>query len=145
MADLSLASKIAHWAMVGVLDLGLLVLWGWQLQVFRGRRMKSPDESFDDWHDQPLCYGIALADMTISVPAALLATVLMIRDAAVGFFLYGAVAFWSLWVNLVTTAVSLRFHRPRPTFFWIFAYPFQVALALAYLVWLLVHFRVLSR
>jgi hypothetical protein len=53
------------------------------------------------------------------------------------------VAFWYVWANLMTTATSLRFERPRITLAWIVVYPSGCALGLAYLAWTIAHFDAL--
>ncbi len=140
--DLSTPSLVILYVIVGIMDLGLIVLWGWQLQVFRGKPMENPDGSKDDWNEAPLCYGIALADMVIAVPTALVATVLMILEYRVGHYLFGAIAWWFVWVNFATTVSSIRFHKPKMSFGWLFSYPGLVAFGLAYLVWEFVHWDV---
>jgi len=54
-----------------IFGLFCLAVLFWQIQVLRGRAMRNPDGTNDDWHQQKLFFGIALADVTIAVPTAL--------------------------------------------------------------------------
>lgn len=120
-----------------------LVVLFWQIQVLRGRAMRNPDGSTDDWHEQKLFFGIALADATIAVPTALVGIGLIFLGVKQGYYLTGLASFWFLWRNIMTTATSLRFARPRLTLAWFVAFPLGALLALIYLVWSLVHFKVI--
>ena len=40
----------------------MVVLW-WQIMVMKGKAMKNPDGSIDDWREQKLFYGMAVADI----------------------------------------------------------------------------------
>ena len=54
-----------------IFGLFCLAVLFWQIQVLRGRAMRNPDGTADDWREQKLFYGMALADVTIAVPTAL--------------------------------------------------------------------------
>ena len=108
--------------------------------VLRGKSMKNPDGSVDDWHEQKLFYGIALADITIAIPVTFIGIVLIFVGWRIGYYLTGLASFWFLWANIMTTATSLRFEKPKITFNWFIVFPFGALVALAYIVWTLVHF-----
>ncbi len=124
-----------------IFGLMCLVTLYWQIQVLRGRSMKNPDGTTDDWHEQKLFYGMALADATIAVPTALAGIGLIFLGAPQGYYVTGMASFWFLWGNFMTTATSLRFARPRLTLAWFVFFPLGSLLALLYLVWSLVHFK----
>ena len=108
-------SKVILYTDIGLIGLYCVILWGWQLMVLRGRAMENPDGSVDDWHEQKLCYGIALADISIAVPVALVGIALIFVGRGLGYYLTGMVSFWFLWSNVMTTATSLRFEKPKMT------------------------------
>lgn len=143
MPDLPLASQACLAVLLGLFALYTVALGYWQAAVLRGRSMRNPDGSFDDWHRQPSHYGMALADLFLICPATLLSLVLVFLAPRWGFFLMALVAFWYVWANLMTTATSLRFERPRITPAWIVVYPSGIVLGLAYLGWTAAHFDTL--
>lgn len=118
-----------------------LYLWWWQFWVLRGKSMKNPDGSMDDWHEQKIFYGIALADMVVAVPTALIGIVLIFLGWKLGFYLTGLASFWFLWANVMTTANSLRFEAPRITFAWFLTFPLGAMVGLLYLIWSMVYFK----
>ncbi|WP_455200656.1 hypothetical protein [Kaarinaea lacus] len=139
--DIPLTGKVVLYIIISLFGLFCVMLWGWQFMVLRGKPMKNPDGSVDDWHEQKLFYGIALADIVVAVPVALLGITLIFLNWQIGYFLTGLASFWYLWANTMTTATSLRFEKPKFTISWIVTFPFQVVLALSYLVWLLLYFE----
>ena len=48
MQELSVLSQIGLYVLLTVMGLLVLIIWGWQIMVFRGRAMKNPDGSSDD-------------------------------------------------------------------------------------------------
>jgi len=139
--DLPLISRILLYIIIGLFGLLAIIVFGWQIMVLRGKSMKNPDESVDDWHEQKLCYGIALADITIAVPLTLVGIVLIFVGWRIGYYLTGLASFWFLWTNVMTTATSLRFAKPKITLMWFIVFPFGAIVALAYIVWTLFHFE----
>jgi len=109
--------------------------------VLRGKSMDNPDGTVDDWHEQKLFYGIAVADLTIAIPVTFIGIVLIFIGWRVGYYLTGLASFWFLWANVMATATSLRFEKPKITFSWFIVFPFGALVALAYIVWTLVHFE----
>ncbi len=140
MATLPLASQIILHLLLALTGLFALVIWGGQVWVLRGNAFPNPDGSTDDWHEQKIIYGIALADVVLACPAAIVAVILVFLSPRWGFFLLALVSFWLLWANIMTTATSLRFHQPRLTVAWFVAFPFGAMVGLANIVWVVVHF-----
>ena len=104
--EISLISQIILYIIIVLFGLLAIIVFGWQIMVLRGKSMKNPDESVDDWHEQKLCYGIALADITIAVPLTLVGIVLILIGWRIGYYLTGLASFWFLWTNVMTTATS---------------------------------------
>ena len=138
--EIPLISKIILYIIIVLFGLLSIIVLGWQIKVLRGKSMKNPDGSLDDWHEQKLFYGIALADITIAVPVTLIGIVLIFIGARIGYYLTGLASFWFLWTNIMATATSLRFEKPKISFSWFIVFPFGALVALAYIVWTLVHF-----
>jgi len=139
--EIPLISRIILYIIIVVFGLLAVVVFGWQLMVLRGKSMKNPDGSVDDWHEQKLFYGMALADITIAVPLTLTGIVLIFVCSRVGYYLTGLASFWFLWANIMTTVTSLRFEKPKISLNWFFVFPFGALIALAYIVWTLIHFN----
>ena len=139
--DISLAGKIILWADLILFGFLCLVVWVWQWKVLRGGSMPNPDGSVDDWHEQRLFYGVAVADLLLAVPVALVGIALIIADQPVGYYLTGLASFWFLWTNVTTTVTSLRFEHPRITISWLVVFPFGAVVGLVYIIWSLVYFE----
>ena len=141
--EIPLIGKIVLYIIIVLFGLLAILVLGWQLKVLRGKSMKNADGSVDDWHEQKLFYGIALADITIAVPFTLVGIVLIFIGLRIGYYLTGLASFWFLWANIMTTATSLRFEKPNISFSWFMVFPFGAIVALAYIVWSLVHFDII--
>jgi len=142
--DIPLSGRIILYVIIIPFGLVSMFLWGYQLMILRGKRIKNPDGSVDDWHEQKLCYGAALADITTAVPLTLLAIVLIFLGWRLGYYLMGLASFWFVWANTMTTATSIRFENPKESFIvWLLTFPFCILLGLAYIVWSLYYFPVL--
>ncbi|WP_440955932.1 hypothetical protein ACSAZK_02965 [Methanosarcina sp. Mfa9] len=139
--EITFTGKVILYAILFLFGLYIIPLFGWQIMVLRGRSMKNPDGSVDDWHEQKLFYGIALADIIITVPVTLTGIALIFAGWRAGYYLTGLVSFWFLWTNVMTTATSLRFENPKISFNWLITYPFGAVLGLAYIIWSLVYFQ----
>jgi hypothetical protein len=139
--EITLIGQVILYIVIGLFGLLAIIVFGWQIMVLRGKSMKNPDDSVDDWHEQKLCYGIALADITIAVPLTLVGIVLILIGLRIGYYLTGLASFWFLWTNVMTTATSLRFEKPKITLMWIIVFPFGAIVALAYIVWTLFYFE----
>jgi hypothetical protein len=137
--ELSLVSKLVLYLDVGLMGVIALLLFRWQMTVLQGRAMKNPDGSVDDWHDQKILFGIAMADLLLAVPLTMAGVVLIYLGWKIGFYIMGLASFWFLWINTATTVTSLRFQKPRFTFNWFLVFPVGAILGLIYIVWSLVH------
>ena len=51
------------------------------------------------------------------------------------------IGFWFVYANILTTATSLKFEKPRFTFMWFIVYPMGILVGVAVLAWAGVHFR----
>jgi len=141
MNDITLAAQIALYVMMGLMVLfALLVVW-WQVMVLKGKAMKNPDGSFDSYHEQKTHYGIAVADVFLSCPAILVGVLLVLLGSRWGFYVLALCSYWFLWANVMTTATSLRFEKPKISFMWLVTFPFGSLLGLAYIVWTVVYFE----
>jgi hypothetical protein len=140
--EIPLIGKVILYTDIILFGIICLIIWTWQWKVLRGKAMPNPDGSVDDWHDQKLCYGIAVADIFVAVPVALTGIVLIFVGQPPGYYLTGLASFWSLWANVMTTVTSLRFEKPKITLEWIIVFPFGAVLGLIYIVWSFVYFDV---
>jgi len=139
--DLPLISRIILYIILVIFGLQCIIIAGWQIMVVRGKLMGNPDGTVDSWYEQKLFYGIAVADMTIAVPVALIGIALIFIGLRMGYYLTGLASFWLLWTNAMNTITSLRFEKPKISFNWFFVFPFGALVALAYIVWTLIHFN----
>ena len=137
--EIPLISKIVLYIIVALFGLICIALLRWQIMVLRGKSMKNPDGSADDWHEQKLFYGIALADIAVAIPVTFIGIVLIFVGWRIGYYLTGLASFWFLWANIMTTATSLRFEKPKISFSWFMVFPFGAILGLAYIIWSLIH------
>ena len=143
MQALSLLSQITLYILLALMGLLSLIILGWQIQVLRGKDMKNPDGSADNWHEQPIFYGIAVADIVLACPLCIIAIVLVFVSPRWGTYLLAWVSFWFLWANTMTTATSLRFQKPKITLTWFIVFPFGALVGLAYFIWTLFHFDII--
>jgi len=139
--DLPLISRILLYIIVVIFGILCILIAGWQIMVVRGKSMNNPDGTVDDWHEQKLFYGIAVADIIIAVPVALIGITLIFIGLRMGYYLTGLASFWLLWTNIMTTVTSLRFEKPKISINWFIVFPFGAIIGLAYIVWTLVHFE----
>ena len=139
--EISLISKIVLYIIIIIFAFLAAIVCGWQIMVLRGKSMKNPDGSVDDWHEQKLFYGIALADITVAIPVTFVGIVLIFVGWRIGYYLTGLASFWFLWANIMGTATSLRFEKPKITPIWFMVVPFGALVAMTYIAWSLVHFN----
>ena len=139
--EIPLVSKIVLYIIIVLFGLLCIPILGWQIMVLRGKSMKNPDGSVDDWHEQKLFYGIALADITIAIPVTFIGIALIFAEWRVGYYLTGLASFWFLWTNIMGTATSLRFEKPKISLNWFIVFPFGAIVALAYIIWSLIYFQ----
>ena len=143
MAGQSLAADVVLYILLGLMGIYALLVFGWQVAVLRGKPMTNPDGSRDDWHEQRTHYGIAVADVFSSCPLTLAGIALVFMAPRWGHFLLLMAAFWFVWANVMTTATSLRFERPKVTVEWFITFPLGALLGLGYIVWAASHLDVL--
>ncbi len=143
MHDLSILSRMSLYVILVVMGLLALIIWGWQIRVLQGKAISNPDGSRDDWHEQKTHYGIAFADIFLACPTCITGIVLVFASPPWGFYLLTLNSFWFVWANLMTTATSLRFEKPKITMSWLLVFPFGSLVGLAYIVWTLVHFDII--
>jgi len=141
MQELSAFSLVSLYVMMVMMGILALVIWDWQIKVLRGRVMKNPDGSSDNWRAQKSHYGIALADTVLACPATLIGITLVFLSPRWGFYMLALVSFWGVWANIMTTATSLRFEKPVINLTWFFTFPFSALLGLLYIIWTIVHFE----
>ena len=138
---MSSLSSVTLYVLLALMGLLSLIVWGWQIQVLRGKSMKNADGTVDDWHEQKILYGMAVADIFLACPLCVIGIVLVFLAPRWGFYLLSWVSFWFLWANTMTTATSLRFEKPKITLNWLIVFPFGALVGLAYFVWTVVHFE----
>jgi hypothetical protein len=140
LQEFSLISQITLFVLLILIGLLALIVWGWQIQVWRGKDMKNPDGSADNWREQKIFYGISVADIFLACPLSLIGIVLVFFSPRWGTYLLAWVSFWFVWANIMTTATSLRFEKPKITLTWLIVFPFGALVGLAYFIWTLLHF-----
>jgi hypothetical protein len=143
MRELSLLSQVSLYLLLALIGVYALLVFGWQVKVLKGKAMKNPDGSSDDWHQQKTHYGIAFADVFLACPASITGILLVFVSPRWGYYLLALVGFWFVWANIMTTATSLRFEKPRITLNWLIVFPSGILLGLAYIVWTIAHFHLI--
>jgi hypothetical protein len=58
-----------------------------------------------------------------------------------GFYLLALVSFWLLWANIMGTATSLRFEKPKLTLNWWITFPVGGLVGLTFILWTIIHFE----
>jgi hypothetical protein len=134
MANIILYSILACMSLIII-----VVLW-WQIQVLKGKAMKNPDGAFDDWHEQKIFFGIAIADIFVAIPTTLAGIIMILINIHWGFYILALASFWFFWSNIMTTTTSLRFEKPKMTIEWFIVYPFGTLVGLAYIIWSIIYF-----
>ena len=143
MQSLSLFSQISLYLLLALIGLLTLIIWGWQIQVFRGKHMANPDGSVDNWHEQKILYGMSVADIFVACPLSVIGIVLVFVSPRWGFYLLSWVCFWLVWANVMTTVTSLRFENPKITISWFIVFPLGALVGAAYLIWTLLNFDII--
>jgi len=138
--EIPLISQIILYIIIVLFGLMCIIIFGWQIMVLRGKSMKNPDGSADDWHEQKLFYGIAIADVFLAIPATIAGIIMVFVSPHWGYYILALVSFWFVWANVMMTATSLRFEKPKISFSWFIVFPFGALVGLAYIIWTLVHF-----
>ena len=140
MDALSTVSRISLYVLLAVIGVLTLMIWWAQFNVLRGKQFKNPDGSVDDWHEQKIFFGISLADVFLACPISMAGVILAYLTSKWGCYIVALVSFWFLWTNIMTTATSLRFEKPRITLQWFMVFPFGSIVGLAYIVWTFLNF-----
>ncbi len=143
MQALSSVSQISLYVLITSIGLYTILLGGWQAMVLKGKEMKNPDGSSDNWHDQKSHYGIAFADLMLACPVSIAGIVLIFVAPRWGYYLLALVSFWFVWANTMTTATSLRFEKPKINLNWFIVFPSGILVGLTYIVWTLIHFDII--
>ncbi len=137
-------ARVILYADISALALVSILIFVFQWNVFKGRPMPNPDGTVDDWHEQKLLYGMALADLVLAVPVTLIGVALIFSRSRIGYYLTGLTAYWFLWTNIAFTVTSLKFENPKITLKWLIVFPLGAFLGLVYLIWSLVFFDQIS-
>ena len=140
MQELAPISQVILYVLLALIGLIALIVFGWQIQVLRGKAMNNADGSSDSWHEQKIFYGIVIADIFLACPLSIAGIVLVFVTPRWGYYLLALVSFWLVWADVMTTATSLRFEKPKITLNWFIVFPFGILVGLAYILWTLVHF-----
>ena len=143
MQELSLLSQVTLYVTLLIMGFLCIVIWDWQIKVLKGKPMKNPDGSFDNWHEQKTHYGIAIADIFLACPLNIVGIILVFVSPRWGYYLLALVSFWWVWANIMTTATSLRFEKPKINLMWFLVFPFGILVGLAYIIWTVVHFDII--
>ena len=143
MQNVPTISMIILYVLLVLFGLYLFVLLYWQIMVFKGKRMKNIDGSYDDWKENNTDYGFSFADIVISCPIGLVGVVLSFFHFQIGFYIMAMISFWFLWVNIGTTAISLKFKNPKLNAGWFFSFPFGSIMGLGFIVWSIVYYEVI--
>lgn len=140
MQNLSTHSQTSLYVLLGIMGLYCVTVFVWQILVLKGQAMKNADGSFDNWHEQKTHYGIAFADVILACPVNIIGIILVFIAPRWGHYLLGLISFWWVWTNVMTTATSLRFEKPKITLIWFITFPFGALVGLAYILWTIMHF-----
>jgi hypothetical protein len=116
--SLPLAAQASLYLLLILMGLFALLVFGWQVNILRGKAMKNPDGSTDDWHEQKTHYGIAVADVFLACPACFLGILLVFINPRWGYYLSTMVSFWFVWTNIMTTSTSLHFEKLKLNLNW---------------------------
>jgi len=141
MQDLPLFSQIVFYVLILLIGLYVVLIGLWQIKVLRGKPMQNPDGSVDDWHKQKTHFGIAVADVFLACPVGIIGIILIFVFPRWGFYLLALVSFWFVWANMMTTATSLRFEKPKLSLNWWITFPVGGIVGLAFILWTMVHFE----
>ena len=143
MQELSLVSQISLYVLMAFIGVYALLVGGFQAMVLKGKAMKNPDGSSDNWHEQKTHYGIAFADLVLACPVSIAGIVLVFVAPRWGYYLLALVSFWFIWANTMTTATSLRFEKPNINLNWLLVFPSGILIGLTYIIWTLIHFDII--
>ena len=140
VGQLPVASQITLYIILAAIALFTILVLVAQIGIVRGKPFENPDSTKDDWREQKIFYGIAWADIVLACPTSIAALILIFAAPRWGFYTMGAVSFWFLWANVMTTVTSLRFEKPKISLQWFIVFPLGAVIGLAYVAWMIVHF-----
>ena len=143
MQNLLPLSRAILYVLLTLMGLISIIVWWWQIMVLKGKAMKNPDGSVDDWHEQKLCYGIAVADIFLACPATIAGIIMVFTSPRWGYYILALVSFWFVWSNVMTTVTSLRFEKRKLALSWFITFPFGSFVGLAYIIWTFIHFDII--
>ena len=69
---------------MAIMGVFALLIGPWQATVLRGKAMRNPDGSSDDWAEQKTHYRIAVADLFLACPATILGIPLVLLGSRWG-------------------------------------------------------------
>ncbi|NYB51097.1 MAG: hypothetical protein HVN35_00830 [Methanobacteriaceae archaeon] len=141
MQQLPLTSQLTLYILLVLIGFFAVVIWYGQYRVLKGKGYDNPDGSRDDWHEQKTHYGIAFADLTVACPATIAGIILLLINPRLGFYIIALTSFWFLWANVMTTATSLRFEKPKITLMWFVTFPLGAIVGFAYIMWTILNFN----
>ena len=136
-----IVSQVTLCVLLVFIGLYSVLIFAWQIMVLKGRSIRNPDGSVDDWHEQKIFFGVAFADIFVACPAAFAGITMILVGFRGGFFLLSLVGFWFVWANTMTTVNSLRFEKPKITLSWLFTFPAGILVGAGYLLWIIVHYE----
>lgn len=139
MSHVPWGAQLALYFLVALMAIFALLLMWWQSKVLKGKAMPNPDGSLDSYKEQKTHYGIAVADLFLTCPAILVGAGLALAGSRWGYYILALCGYWFLWANIMTTATSLRFEKPRITPMWFVTFPLGSLIGLAYIVWTFVY------
>ena len=143
MHNLSLFSQIVLYCLLTLMGFVSIVVWWWQIMVLKGKEMRNPDGSVDNWHEQKLIFGMAVADIFLACPATIAGIIMVFICPRWGYYILALVSFWFVWANIMTTVTSVRFENPKITLTWFVAFPFGTIIGFAYMIWTFIHFDII--
>lgn len=141
MQELPFVARLWLYPIIGAMGLLALMIFVWQIMVLQGKAMKNCDGSYDNWREQKTHYGLAVADVFFACPVNIAGIILVFVAPRWGYYLLALVSFWWVWANVMTTATSLRFEKPKITLIWFLTFPFGILIGLAYIGWSIIYFK----
>jgi len=138
-----LIANIILYSILACMSLIIIVVLWWQIQVLKGKAMKNPDGTYDDWHEQKIFFGIAIADIFVAIPTTLAGIIMILINIHWGFYILALASFWFVWANIMTTATSLRFGKPKINILWCIGFPFGTLVGIAYIIWSIIYFNMI--
>ncbi len=79
-----------------------MFIWDWQIMILKGKAIKNPDGSSDNWYEQKTHYGIAFADAFLACPVSIAGIILVLIGSRWEYYLLALVSFWLVWANVMT-------------------------------------------